>query len=167
MRHHATVKSKSKRKGIAIATIARQLAEIKTMLGETVTKEDAKSFLTKQDAKNFATKDDLKNFITKEDAKNFLTKEDAKNFATKNDFVKLLHYMQTELVTKDYLEQRLEEYLPTKDWILKLEDRMVTVIRDHEKNMTLWLETIRRHDDALHDCDTRITTIEQHLVRNG
>lgn len=158
MRHHATVKSKSKRKSITIAAIAKQLAEIKTMLGETVTKQEAKNFAKKEDLKRFATKDDLKNFITK---------EDAKNFATKNDFVKLLHYMQTELVTKDYLEQRLEEYLPTKDWILKLEDRMVTVIRDHEKNMTLWLETIRRHDDALHDCDTRITTIEQHLVRNG
>jgi hypothetical protein len=39
--------------------ILQELQEIKAVLSNVVTKDDAKNFVTKDDAKNFATKDDL------------------------------------------------------------------------------------------------------------
>ena len=65
-----------------------------------------------------------------------------------------------KLVTRDELEQRLEEYLPKKDWILKLEDRMVTTIRKHEKENVLHGGTMDRHDREIRNHDKRILVLE-------
>lgn len=74
--------------------ILQELFEIKKLLGEVVTKDEAKQFLTKNDAKQFATKEDLKSMkeeLIKEirDVEVSVTVSADKNKAEKTDLERL------------------------------------------------------------------------------
>jgi len=55
----------------------------------------------------------LRNLATKDDLKNFATKDDLKNLATKDDLDNLKTFVQTNMVTKQELDD-LRDELPSR-----------------------------------------------------
>lgn len=83
-----------------------------------------------QQLRNLATKDDLKGFATKDDLKTLATKKELDG--VKSDIADLRKFVQTNMVTKQELDD-LREELPTRADFNKLQQSVDGIARQFQE----------------------------------